>query len=143
MNEKIAEMLQDHHLCVLCTEGGGKPYCSLMTYMLAEDQKTLYMTASADSRKFSNLKLNPNVSVLIDTRQDHNSVTETQILSVTLEGVCVAVEPKKVEMIKKVFAVRHPELAEILRAPNCAVMGVRLKSYLLLNGPVKYEQGHF
>lgn len=39
---KVKEIFQDNTLCVLCTASGGIPHCSLMTYVLGDDLKTVY-----------------------------------------------------------------------------------------------------
>ena len=36
MLAKIETILRENALCVLCTEAAGKPYCSLMTYLLLD-----------------------------------------------------------------------------------------------------------
>lgn len=141
MMEKIDKMLQDHSLCVLCTEGGGYPYCSLMTYMLSEDQMTLYMACSPESKKYKNLMGNPKVSVLIDNRQNFLNSIEKEIISVTFEGIYAPVEQAMADALKTKFAARHPELDEIIRVPSGIVIGIKLISYLMLNGPINIEQG--
>ncbi|NTW73146.1 MAG: pyridoxamine 5'-phosphate oxidase family protein [Eubacteriaceae bacterium] len=139
MIEKVKEVLRKNHLCVLCTESSGNPYCSLMTYLLSEDGSILYMTASMKSRKYLNLQSNPKVSLLVDTRMKPGD----SIISITLEGVVLSEAQEDMEMIRTSFIQRHPELLEILNDPYSVLLGIKLKTYLLLDGPVRSFKGVF
>ncbi|NDL67519.1 pyridoxamine 5'-phosphate oxidase family protein [Anaerotalea alkaliphila] len=139
----IESMVRNHSLCVLCTEGGGKPYASLMTYLPGDAPWVLYMVATRNSRKYRNLLENPNVSVLIDTRQDVAEAPGGDIQSATMEGTFKATETEEERKLKERFAVSHPELGDILQESGCVVFQVRLDSYLLLRGPVHQERGSF
>lgn len=138
---KIERMIKENTLCVLATEGEGKPYCSLMTYMPDEELRMLYMVTTLDSKKFNNMANNSNVSVLVDNRQYLKGNKGEQILSITFEGTYARVAQDLVEQIRGQFSERHPELVELFRNPECVVFGIKLYSYLLLNGPFVYEQG--
>jgi len=141
MLDQIEKILQDNSLCVLCTEGGDKPHCSLMTYVLSEDLRILWMAATKESRKCRNLFDNPQVSVLVDNRQNLSTTAETLVTSVTFDGVYHPVEQGELEKIRSLISTTHPELQEIIKSPSCVLFGVKLKSYLLLNGPTNSFHG--
>ena len=50
MHDMVEKMLKENQLCVLCTESHGMPHCSLMTYILDEEGKMLYLITSMNSR---------------------------------------------------------------------------------------------
>lgn len=139
MLAKLDTILHENTLCVLCTESDGNPYCSLMTYLLSDDLRTLYLVSSRESQKFKNLLANPRVSVLVDSRQ--HQAAGANIVSVTFAGLFQALADTEVQRIKTDFAREHRELAEILNHPDGVVFAINLKSYLLLDGPVAAEQG--
>lgn len=141
MLDQIEKILQDNSLCVLCTDGLGKPHCSLMTYVLGEDPRILWMVATKESRKCRNLLNNPQVSVLVDNRQNLSTTAKTMVTSVTFDGVYHPVEQGEFEKIRSLFITAHPELTEIFKSPDCLLFGIQLKSYLLLNGPVNSFHG--
>lgn len=141
MHDKVEKMLMENQLCVLCTESHGMPHCSLMTYILDEEGKLLYLLTSMNSRKYKNLKENKNVSVIIDSRQQLEVGSKRPITSVTFDGECFEIENPLLEVMRAQFRARHPELGEILAQDSCVIFGVRLKNYLLLNGPVQILQG--
>ena len=142
MFDKVEKILQENTLCVLCTDGEGIPHCSLMTYMPSDNLKILYMISIQESKKYKNLSSNPDVSVLIDTRQRISYQEDKKIISVTFEGVYEPIEQKEIEQIKARFGKEHPELDEILKSQNVVIFSIKLNSFLLLDGAVDSFKGN-
>ena len=142
MLDKVEKILRENTLCVLCTDGEGMPHCSLMTYMPSDDLKILYMISIQESKKYNNLSSNPDVSVLIDTRQRISYQEDKKIISVTFEGVYELIEEKEIEQIKDRFCNEHLELDEILKSPSVVIFAIKLKSFLLLDGAVDSFKGN-
>jgi len=84
---------------------------------------------------------NPNVSVLVDTRENFNDAAAKKIVSVTFEGVYQPVEHEELEHFRTRLTIEHLELNEILKNPNSILISIALKCFLLLNGPVDSYQG--
>jgi nitroimidazol reductase NimA-like FMN-containing flavoprotein (pyridoxamine 5'-phosphate oxidase superfamily) len=141
MLAKAETILRENTLCVLCTESDGNPYCSLMTYLLSDDLRVLYLISTRESRKFKNLLVNPRVSVLVDSRQ--HPTAGANIVSVTFSGLFQPLADSETQRVKSAFAQEHQELAEILNHPDSIVFAIKLTSYLLLDGPVAADQGDF
>lgn len=141
MLDSVKEMLHDNALCVLCTVSGGIPHCSLMTYVLGDDLKTVYMVTVRGSRKYRNLLENSDVSLLIDNRQRLAVSSDEPVASITFEGIHKQLDSVESESARIHFADRHGELKEILQNPDSVVFGIELKTFLLLNGPVDTLQG--
>jgi len=141
MLAKLETILRENSLCVLCTEADGKPYCSLMTYLLSDDLSLLYLVSTQESRKYQNLLANPRVSLLVDTRQNRGTAAGGNIVSVTFEGLFQPLADAKTPPIKANLAKEHGELAEILNHPSCVVFAIQFKSFLLLDGPVDSCKG--
>ncbi len=141
MLDSVKEMLKENTLCVLCTAGGGLPYCSLMTYVMSDDLKTVYMVTVQKSKKYRNLLENSSVSLLVDNRQRIDLTSDETVASVTFGGVHRQLDPLEIQGVRTQFALRHAELKEILNHPDAVILGVALKSFLLLSGPVDSVQG--
>lgn len=141
MLDKVEKIIQENTLCVLCTETNGSPYCSLMTYILMDNLDTLYMISTRESRKYKNLLTNPQVSILIDTRQNHDQATAQKIASVTFEGIFQPLKDSESQTIRTSLTNSHPELEEFLKDPNCSIFSIQLKSFLLLDGPIDSYHG--
>lgn len=141
MIDAVKEMLKDNTLCVLCTVGGGLPYCSLMTYVLSDDLKTVYMVTVRESRKYRNLLENSSVSLLIDNRQRLDLTSDEAVASITFGGVHRQLDSLETEGVRAQLTLRHAELKDILNHPDAVIFGIQLKSFLLLSGPVDAVQG--
>jgi len=141
MLAKLKSILHENSLCVLCTEADGKPYCSLMTYLLMEDLSVLYLVSTRESRKYQNLLTNPRVSVLVDTRQKLGTSATEKIISITFEGLFQPLANSEAQNIKANLVKDHGELTEIFNHPDSVVFAIKLKSFLLLDGPVDSYKG--
>ena len=141
MLNPVKEMLKENTLCVLCTANDNLPYCSLMTYILSDDLKTMYMVTTRDSRKYKNLLANSAVSLLVDNRQRLDFPCEEQVASVTFSGVHKHLGSLEIEHLRTCLTESHMELQEILNHPDCVIFGITLKSFLLLSGPVDSQHG--
>lgn len=141
MNDMVLNLLKENSLCVLCTESQGMPHCSLMTYILGPQGDSLFLVTSMHSRKYHNLLKNRNVSILIDSRQNLTANSMHPIRSVTFDGEFAEIDKAMLEDRKKHFRVQHPEIEEIFAREDCLIFEVRLKAYLLLDGPVQVFRG--
>lgn len=142
MLAKLENILRENTLCVLCTVADGNPYCSLMTYVLMDDLSILYLVSTRKSRKYQNLLINPRASILVDTRQNRSTSDTENIASITFEGLFQPLTDSEAQTIKANLAKNHGELTEILNNPDCVVFAIKLKSFLLLDGPVDSSQGN-
>jgi len=142
MLSKIEKILRENTLCVLCTVGGEHPHYSLMTYTLSDNMSVLYMVSILESKKIKNLLTNPNVSLLVDTRQDLSNPTDKKIKSVTFEGTYLPLGEEEIIAIKSHLTKNHLELDQILKSPSCTVFGVKLNSFLFLDGPIDSFEGN-
>ncbi len=133
--ENMKKMLQDHDLCVLATESGGKPLCSLMGYVCDEDCRHMYMTTAKNSTKWRNLMENPSVSCLVDTRERHGRNRRNEVQALTVAGVCEPPESEAEEAhIRSRLLEAHPQLKVFLEDSDCGIIAVRILSFLLLDG---------
>lgn len=131
----MQKMLQDHDLCVMATEAGGKPHCSLMAYVCDEDCRHMYMATYKNSTKWRNLSENPSVSCLVDTRERHGRDRRTEVQALTVTGVCEPVgNGVEEERVRGRLLAAHPQLKVFLGDPDCGIIAVRILSFLLLDG---------
>lgn len=73
MLDECLRIIREKDLCVLATADEATVHCSLMAFVpqfAAPDVATLLCVTLKDTRKFANMKKNPLVSVLLDTRDE-------------------------------------------------------------------------
>ncbi|MFP3981558.1 MAG: pyridoxamine 5'-phosphate oxidase family protein [Desulfobacterales bacterium] len=129
MHDEIQSLLRNRRHCVMATAAGNQPYCSLMLYTVNADCTRIFMCTRRNTRKYRNLKENPRVSLLIDSRD------QPRPRALTVEGVTEAFagDPER-QQVRDVMLTAHPELQALLDSPDAALICIRVKSVLFLNG---------
>lgn len=133
MIEKIKALAREKDICVLATVSEKGPYCSLMAYTFDESANEFFMSTSRLTKKYANIEKNPNVSLLIDSRE---AIPRTQAQALTVSGICKIIsndDPKR-PSIKEKLLKKHPHLEAILEKPDSEILCVKAESYLFLQG---------
>jgi nitroimidazol reductase NimA-like FMN-containing flavoprotein (pyridoxamine 5'-phosphate oxidase superfamily) len=135
MLETMKAITRDKDICVLATVSGDVPHCSLMAYVSDESCSEIYMATHRNTRKYKNLSANPTASLLIDTREEHRGASRPRAKALTIEGTFrVIVEEGKKKAVRARLLERHPHLKDFLDHPEAALLCLRIRSFLLLDG---------
>ncbi len=134
MIEKIRAMVREKDTCVLATAGGGKPHCSLMSYIADADCRRFYLVSYRQTKKYKNLLENPWVSLLIDTREEDAPGDIGRKKALTISAVFQPVDPEKKDGVRKKFLKQHPQLKDLVDNPDAEIFAVRVESFQLLEG---------
>jgi general stress protein 26 len=135
MIETMKKLAKEKDICVLATVSGDKPHCSLMAYTTDEDGSEIYMATHKSTQKFKNLMKNSSVSLLIDTREEHKGSKRHEAKAMTVSGVFERLEDnQKNAWARARLLGRHPHLKEFLDHPDAEVIGIKIRSFLLLDG---------
>jgi nitroimidazol reductase NimA-like FMN-containing flavoprotein (pyridoxamine 5'-phosphate oxidase superfamily) len=80
----IRRLIEDQPFGVLCTQGQGQPYGSLIAFAQTDDLKHVYFTTSIATRKFRLLSECDRAALLVDSRNRHpGSLMDVEALTVT------------------------------------------------------------
>jgi len=132
MRKNILDLIQSNNLCVLATLSNGEPHCSLMSYVADTNSREIYMVTQRETKKYRNLKENPSVSLLIDTRQTDN---KNRIKALTITGTFQdSIDENKKSIIRARLLERHPDLKEFIDDPAAEIIAVKFKAIQLLDG---------
>lgn len=141
MLEAIRDLIRRKDVCVLSTVSGGKPHCSLMSYVTDDDCREFYMVTLPDTRKYRNLEGNSAVSLLIDTREEDVERRRKEIRALTVSGVFRKIGDKRKEReILSMLLEKHPHLREFAESGEAKVFAVRATAFQLLEG---VSRSHF
>lgn len=133
--EEMARMILENGVCALATCAGGQPRASLMSYAVEADCSTIYLATPASTRKWANLRANPEASLLIDERCQARERSPAPVRALTLDCVLEPVDsPEARRDILARIAARHPHLADFLAAPDMEPLRLRPRRALLLRG---------
>jgi nitroimidazol reductase NimA-like FMN-containing flavoprotein (pyridoxamine 5'-phosphate oxidase superfamily) len=135
MLEKMKRLVKDGDICVLATVSEGKPHCSLMAYVSDEGCREIYMVTKRETTKFSNLTENPLVSLLIDTREEHQGKKRPEAKALTIDGEFQYIEDEvKKRYVKTMLLERHPHLNIFLDHTDAELICIKITSFLFLDG---------
>jgi nitroimidazol reductase NimA-like FMN-containing flavoprotein (pyridoxamine 5'-phosphate oxidase superfamily) len=124
----VSGMLHTQRFAVLGTCGDGNPLCSLVAFAEADDLKTLLFATRLATRKYSHIRLNPAVSLLIDTRT--NSTADFRnAAAVTAIGTAVEVTAEERDGYVEKYLEKNPELEDFVGSPECGLIKVEVKTY--------------
>ena len=135
MIEQMKALAKEKDICVLATVSGGIPHCSLMAYVTDDDCREIFMATHKQTVKYANLIENPSVSLLIDTREEHSGSHRRETKALTVSGVFQTIgNTEKKKCVRATLLERHPHLKTFLANPDAEIFGIKIKSFLLLDG---------
>lgn len=112
---------------VLATVHDNIPYTSLVAYAFDYQEKLFVFLTPRETAKYSNILKNPNVSLLIDTREN----TDKDYLSgeaFTVIGKAVVLRAsKRRERLLKTFLNKHPKLLDFSKERSTAIIAVDIQ----------------
>lgn len=131
--ERMSALLRTKDMAVLATAGAEGPNASLMAYAAAADCRRLWMLSDAATRKVQNIRADPRVSLLVDTREMLDKDGSAQAL--TVSGACRVLDagPERDAALAEVVR-RRPMLGELAETPGTVVLEVEVTGLLLLDG---------
>lgn len=141
--QRIRDLVRNKDICVLATARGNAPHCSLMAYVANEDCTEIYLVTSRNTRKYRNITQNPQVSLLMDTREEHGGSRRSEAKALTVTGIVENIEdPERREAAKARILERHPHVKPLLDDPEAEPFCVRVRAFLLLDGlmEAQYEE---
>ena len=109
-----------------------QPFTSLMAFAAAEDLRHIVVLTERATRKFANLKANCRVALLIDDRENKGSDTQDSV-AVTAIGEAQEVDAEDGALLLDLYLARHPYLAEFAASHSCAIVRVKIDSYLVVS----------
>lgn len=128
----LRELFADQRLAVLATrEEGGQPYANLMAFAASDDLKTLLLVTGRATRKYQNLRADPRVALLIDSRS-HQVSDIHKAVAVTILGDAEEVSGSERDRLLSAYLARHPHLEQFASSPSSALFRVHVRSYYLV-----------
>ncbi len=135
MHKKIRDLIQAKDTCVLATVSGNIPHCSLMAYLPGEECREIYMITQKKTKKYENLTQNPQVSLLMDTREKDHGPRRNQAKALTLNGQFQRITDEgQKNSIRSRFLKKHAHLKKLINHPDAEIFYVRVSSCQLLEG---------
>jgi nitroimidazol reductase NimA-like FMN-containing flavoprotein (pyridoxamine 5'-phosphate oxidase superfamily) len=85
--KNIKDLLENERFCTMATSLEDKPYLSLMNFTYVEAENKVILSSRINSKKYSNIQKNKNISLLVSSISDG--------ISATFLGTAVTMENEK------------------------------------------------
>jgi hypothetical protein len=129
LRDQISQLLGEQSYAVLCTQGGGQPYGSLVALAVTDDLSAAVFATAITTRKYRLLCDCEHVALVIDSRA-RSSDDMMEIQAVTATGRARRVEPgPEYERQAGLLVGRHPQLEIFVRSPTTALFHVDIIRY--------------
>lgn len=128
--ERILKLSQEQPFAVLCTQGQGQPYGSLVCYALDGNLQTAVFATSSATRKARMLAKCDQIAMLIDNRPMCPD-DFMKVQAVTLTGRARKLDPSdEYDSLASMLTERHPYLKSFVAASSCVLFRVEVLRYL-------------
>ena len=129
--KKIKSITDETRFAVLATESNGHPYTNLVGFLLSKDLKNLYFFTSKNTRKHKNILNNPNICLLIDTRDKFTDKTFL-ITAITIIGKAEVMEDVPGSIVDK-YLEKNVELKDFTESSFNVLVKVNVTRYILVD----------
>jgi len=127
--DRIAQLVQQQPYAVLCTQGQGQPYGSLVALAVTDDLTSAVFATPRSTRKYRLLTGCDHVALVIDSRSS-SSADMMNIEAVTATGRAALVTTGlELEYWSDLLTRRHHQLASFVNSPTTAVFRVDILRY--------------
>jgi uncharacterized protein YhbP (UPF0306 family) len=124
LSDRIRDLLASQPYAVLCTQGEGQPYGSVVAFAFSDDLRYAVFATPVATRKYRLLTECDHVALVIDDRATQSeNLTEIQAVTVTGRAHEVGDEDE-VDRWATLLVNRHPLLKSFVAARSCAVFRV-------------------
>ena len=118
LRDIVARLVAEQPYAVLCTQGGGQPYGSLVALAVAADLAWAAFSTPITTRKYRLLADCDHVALVIDSRS-RSMVDMMQVEAITATGRARQVAPgAEYEQVASLLVDRHPQLGSLSGSPR-------------------------
>ena len=129
--EKIKKLISEQFFFILCTQGEGQPYGSLIAYAFQDNLKKFFFATSKNTRKYKLLSKCPKVAIVIDGRcKNQNEFLKIDVLTATGNAIQLAKTEKDFKKDISLLINRHPYLNKFLESNNTVLFCLDVENYI-------------
>jgi nitroimidazol reductase NimA-like FMN-containing flavoprotein (pyridoxamine 5'-phosphate oxidase superfamily) len=130
LKERIERLVTSQPFGVLCTQGGGQPYGSLVAFAFSDDLTTVVFATPVATRKYKLLSECERVALVVDNRPEHTD-DMMQVEGITATGRAAQVAAgAHYERCASMLLARHPYLKSFVAADSSALFEIRVTRFL-------------
>jgi len=127
----LKDLFTSQPLAVLATQSNGQPYGNLVAFAVTDDLRGLLFATVRGTRKFANIKTDPQVAMVMDSRTNQR-VDFQKAVAATATGIVEEVAGSEKDQLLKLYLLKHPHLKRFVTSPRCALLKVNVNSYVVV-----------
>ena len=128
--QRIRALLEEQPFAVLCTQGGGQPYGSVIAYAVGPELRSVTFATPKATRKYHLLSECGSVALVIDSRCTFPE-DMMKVEAITATGRAVQLDPgPEFDRWAGLLIQRHPQLRSFVYAPSSALFRIDVHRYL-------------
>ena len=139
VTDRIRTLIDGQLFAVLCTQGDGQPYGSVVAYAVSDNCRSIIFSTAVDTHKYRLLCACDRVALVIDDRP----AMPEQIMdgeAITATGSALQVSPgARFDRLAALLANRHPKLARFVSDPSSALFRIDIDQYVYVT---RFQEVH-
>ena len=124
----LRDILGSQFFMALATQGNGTLHASLLAFAVSGDLRRIVFATPRTSRKFSNIRANGTIALLIDNRTNDPADLRAAV-SITVHGLAREATGTERERLLELYIRRHPGLAGFAHGDGTALICVDVVEY--------------
>jgi len=129
LDRSIRQLLDSQLYGVLCTQGQGQPYGSLVAYAMTPDLDSAIFATQKATRKYRLLSGCAQVALVVDNRSAFpGQLMDVEAVTATGRAHEVATGPEFAQW-SRLLTERHPYLETFVRSPSCGLFRIDIARY--------------
>jgi nitroimidazol reductase NimA-like FMN-containing flavoprotein (pyridoxamine 5'-phosphate oxidase superfamily) len=135
---KIRGLLMQQQYAVLCTQGGGQAYGSVVAYAVNDEFDAAVFSTGRATRKYSLLTESDRIALVVDSRSSYPDEL-MQVEAITATGRARELLHGERARWAQMLIDRHPQLRTFVNSPSTAVFKVDIVRYLYVT---RFQEVH-
>lgn len=124
LEDRIRSLVTEQPYGVLCTQGRGQPYGSMIAFAFSDDLSFALFTTPVATRKYRLLTENRHVALVVDNRPQYpHDMMKVEVLTATGQAAEVG-RGTEFEECAGLLIKRHPQLATFFRNASVALFRI-------------------
>ena len=128
LSRVLHELLATQNFGVLCTQGEGHPYGTVVCFAASDDLARIWFSTTRSTRKFTHIQNDNRVAFVIDNTLNQPSDL-FEAMAATGTGDARELTGREREAASERYLAKHPHLKEFLASPNCALVEMRVETF--------------
>jgi hypothetical protein len=126
LQDRIRHLVTEELYGILCTQGQGQPYGSMVAFAFANDLSFAVFATPVATRKYRLLSECNHVALVVDNRPQHrHDMMKVEALTATGKATEVR-RGSDFDAYSRLLIGRHPQLESFVNASSCALFRINI-----------------